>query len=109
MCPQRGGSAIKAESLSFFDNPLFDHATLYSRDGIGVLVIQQYWNANLKCTFWSFVEREWREALMEGLYFNKWFEETARPKPYPVVELRKALWAVGVRPGPKKEFWETRF
>lgn len=98
-----------AESLSF-SHPLFNHATLYfSDDGRGVLVIKQYWNSKLKCTFWSDIGDEWAYILTTSDKFAEWFEKHATQKPYNYYEFRKVLWALGFRPGPKKEFWETRF
>lgn len=98
-----------AESLSFL-HPLFNHATLYScEDGRGLLVIKQYWNARFKCCFWSSLDGSWANDILKADRFEEWFNETATPEPYQFYEFRKVLWAVGIRPGPKKRFWETRF
>lgn len=93
------------------DDPRFNSCTLFERDNIGLAIIQQRYNANLKCTWWGPIDKALEKEILLKPEFKEFFEANARAPInglYSVFELRKVMWAIGMRPLPKA-IWETKF
>lgn len=79
---------------------------------VGLAVIQQRWNGRLKHTWWENVDRSIMDyiqysPLLEDVFYQK-AEEADEFGRFPVIEVRKLMWALKMKPMPK-QFWETRF
>lgn len=93
------------------DDPRFNSCTLFIRDNIGLGIIQQRYNANLKCTWWGPIDKELATAIEAKPEFAEFFNANAKEPInglYSVFEVRKVMWAIGLRPLPKA-IWETKF
>lgn len=87
------------------DHPLFSHATLYSMNDKGILVVQQHFNATHKRITWGAVDA-W---LANDIYLNKnfytFFLRNATEENYPVFTVRSLMWTLRMKPL-QREFWE---
>ncbi len=94
------------------DHPIYDACTLFKhRDGRGLAVIQQRYNAENKTTWWGEID-PW---LCNDLYlhprFKEYFDRRAGDCTdglYPTVAVRQIMWALKMKPI-KRERWETCF
>lgn len=93
------------------DHPVYNRATLYIYDDIGLCVIQQRYDVNTKRTWWTEID-PW---LVDEIYlhpkFNDYFIKYARKSVdgiYPTVTVRQIMWALRMKPI-KREKWETVF
>ena len=93
------------------NHPVYSSCTLYQMDGKGLAVIQQRYDANTKCTWWSEVD-PW---LTDDLYLHPKFKEFFNSRAgecsdglYPTVTIRQLMWALKMKPI-KRERWETCF
>ena len=92
------------------NHPLFSAYTVYSKGDLGIGVIQQKFNEKLKCSWWGPVDVALANDIFESENFSEWFNRNAKlPNEdgmYIVMEVRKLMYALGMKPL-KKEFWET--
>lgn len=95
----------------YCNHPLYTTCTLYLIGNKGLAVIQQRFDTNSKCSFWSFID-PW---LTDELYLNSKFKEffdkySSKPIDglYPTVTIRQIMWALRMKPL-KKSYWETYF
>lgn len=93
------------------DHLVYNRATLYICDGLGLCVIQQRYDANTKRTWWAEID-PW---LVDEIYlhpkFNDYFAKYAGKsvdRIYPTVTVRQIMWALRMKPI-KREKWETVF
>jgi len=93
------------------DHPVYNSCTLFKIGGFGLSVIQQRFDADTKSIWWSEVD-DW---ITDDLYlhpsFLTYFKEragTCTDGLYPTVTLRQIMWALKMKPIPKKR-WETVF
>lgn len=93
------------------DHPVYDKCTLYLIEDKGLAVIQQRFDEELKCTWWSEID-PW---LTDEIYLNEKFKEffdkraeTSEDGLYPTVTVRQVMWALKMKPIPKRR-WETCF
>ena len=99
-------------SIYICDHPVYSKCTLYLIDDYGLAVIQQRYNAETKCTYWTEIDSE----LIDPLYLNPRFPDYFRKKAgmknelglYPTVTVRQLMWGLRVKPL-KREPWETVF
>ena len=92
-------------------HPVYSRCTLYEVGGKGLAVIQQRFDPETKATCWTEIDAE----LQDDIYLNSGFLayfETHGSEPaddiYPTVTLRQIMWALRMKPLPKKR-WETVF
>ena len=93
------------------DHPVYDRCTLYQINNKGLAVIQQRFDANEKRTWWSEIDPWLTDALYLHQGFKKFFDERADECTdglYPTVTIRQIMWALKLKPMPKKR-WETCF
>lgn len=94
------------------DHPVYNKCTLYSIGDLGLAVIQQRYNKETKCTYWTEIDPCLIDALYlnEGFldYFNKKAGKINDKKLYPTVTVRQIMWALRLKPLPRYP-WETVF
>ena len=87
-------------------HPIVDSATLFQIGNKGILVVQEKWLSRSKARYWRFVD----PALASDIYthpkFADYFKKTATEEDYPIIQVRKLMWALRMKPLPK-EFWEV--
>lgn len=93
-------------------NNLFSRYTLYIIGEKGLGVIQQRFNPINKYTYWTEVDAGLDFDIYYHPRFKEYFDEHSGVKNdndgYPVVPVRKIMWALRMKPL-KKERWETVF
>lgn len=92
------------------DHVLFNRCTLFRKGSRGLIVIQEHYNNKTKARWWGTVEPWLSEDIYMSEYFDDYFEENAGEKDengyFPIVKLRKIMWAMRLKPL-KKEPWES--
>jgi hypothetical protein len=92
------------------DNELFNKATLFKRGRLGLLVIQLHFNPTTKHMWWSNVDPWIASDILSNENFKEVFNKFASEKilggDFPVIQLRKLMWELRMKPL-KKEFWES--
>ena len=92
------------------DHPLYDRATLYSKDGFGLCVIQQRLDG--KKTYWTEIDDWLVEEIRSAKGFSTYFWQHAgkmrKDGIYPTVTVRQIMWSLRLKPI-KRERWETVF
>lgn len=97
--------------LYFCDHPVYDACTLFRIGNKGLAVIQQRYDVESKCTFWTEVDAWLTDALYLHPRFKEYFDRRAEACTdgfYPTVTIRQIMWALKMKPLPK-ERWETVF
>lgn len=101
----------KYGSVYICDHPVYNRCTLYLIRDRGLAVIRQFFDPELKCTYW----KELGKNLAADVYLHPGFENyfNKRSGPckdglYPTVTIRQIMWALRMKPLPKKR-WETVF
>lgn len=93
----------------YMDHPLFDLGTLYSHDEFGLLVVQLSYDKLDKSFKWGPLSPTLAHDIFMDSGFDDYFAEHAKPKTvggeYPVVNVRKLMWALRMKPL-HKEPWE---
>ena len=91
------------------DHPLFCKCTLYKNGEKGLIVVQEHYNKKTKARWWGPVEPRLSYDIYVSPNFSKYFAENAseidKNGLYPVVSVRKIMWALRMKPL-KKEIWE---
>lgn len=94
------------------NHPLFAAYTVYEKENRGLGVIQQKFNEKLKFSWWGPIDVRIANDIFESENFPGVFNQFAKDRDldglYPVIEVRKLMYALGMKPL-KKEFWETSF
>lgn len=93
------------------DHPVYSRCTLYKIHDKGLAVIQQRYIPETKHTFWTEIDPELRDDIYLHPKFKSYFDErssTPRNDIYPTVTVRQIMWALRMKPLPKK-IWETVF
>lgn len=98
-------------SVYTYDHPAYTDCTLYLIGKKGLSVIQQRYDKDSKCTYWTNID-PWlvdQIYLNEGFknIFDKWSGE-CKDGYYPTVTIRQLMWALRMKPL-KREKWETCF
>lgn len=93
------------------DHPVYNTCTLFQIDDRGLAVIQQRFDSDKKCTWWSELD-PW---IIDNIYLNKRFKDFFNKRAgkcidglYPTVTVRQIMWALKMKPI-KRERWETCF
>ena len=93
------------------DHPAYSSGTLYFRDGVGIVVIQQRYDKKTKHTWWGSIDNWLVEEIYANPGFDIFFVEHARRKRhgvFPTFTVRQVMWALRMKPLEKKP-WETVF
>ena len=88
---------------------LFDTCTLYESGNLGLGVIQQRFNEKLKVSWWGPIDGWLANDIYKTPGFSEFFLKHAREEEggcYPVIEVRKLMYVLGMKPM-VKEPWET--
>lgn len=102
----------RAVRYEMMDHPICHACTLYLIDGKGIGLIQQEYNVLDKSTHWGDID----EYLIDDIfgqpgfmdYFNRFATEADDNGFYPLIPVRKIMWALRMKPM-RKEAWETTF
>lgn len=98
-------------SMFIANHPMFRRATLYFEDGIGLLVVQQYYNPITRKCWWDMVEQRLADDIFLHENFKEFFKKHAKPIKngrFPIVQVRKMMWEMRMKPM-QKEAWESWF
>lgn len=88
--------------LYSYDHPLFDLCTLYLQDELGLIVIQQHYDQANKTVSWGPVEPNLANDIFICPEFRQYFithaDHALSDGYYPVVSVRKLMWALRMKP-----------
>ena len=93
------------------NHPVYDRCTLQEINNKGRAVIQQRFDNDTKCTYWTEIDEWLTDPLYLNKNFKKYFDERAGECTdglYPTVSVRQIMWALKMKPLPRKR-WETCF
>lgn len=90
------------------EHAIYKGGTLYFEQGKGIIVTQKQFNANTKECYWGCVDIGLANDIYISKNFRKYFFEHALEKDYPIVEVRKLMWQLRMKPLPKED-WELYF
>jgi len=93
------------------NHPLYDRCTLFKIDNKGLAVIQQRFDSESKCSYWTEVDPWLTDILYLHPKFKTFFDERAgecTDDLYPTVTIRQIMWGLKLKPIPR-ERWETCF
>lgn len=93
------------------DHGVYDQCTLFLEGIKGLAVIQQRYDKNTKCTWWSEIDPWLNDIIYLNAGFKNLFDSRARECSdglYPTITIRQIMWALKMKPLPK-ECWETCF
>lgn len=98
-------------SIYICNHPIYNECTLFTIGNKGLAVIQQRYNEITKTTWWGEIDPWLTDVLYLHNNFKAYFDERASiPENglYPTVTIRQIMWALKIKPLPKKR-WETCF
>ena len=87
----------------FLSHPVYKIGTLFEQDGLGLIVVQRRFTA--KYVYWDKIDPWLANDIYLHPKFPQYFSEHATNKDYPIIPIRKLMWALRMKPIPK-EFWE---
>ena len=93
------------------NHPVYNSCTLYKTGERGLAVIQQRFNEETKCTYWTEIDPWLANAIYICLDFHTFLNNRAKEPVeglYPTVSIRQVMWAIRMKPL-KRERWETVF
>ena len=93
------------------DHPVYDTCTLYFSQGKALAIIQQRFNKTFKATFWTSIDDDLAQSILQHEGFSQYFSKNAsfgENELYPTVTVRQVMWALKMKPL-KKHPWETRW
>lgn len=98
-----------AGQIYICDHPLYNRCTLFKKGKKGLAVIQEHFNEKTKARWWGTIE-PW---LASDIYlndnfrsvFDQYAKEIDEKSLYPMLTLRKIMWALRMKPL-KREYWE---
>ena len=93
------------------NHQVYDRCTLFEIDNKGLAVIQQRYDSDSKCTWWSDLDPWLTDDIYLHPRFKEYFDErsgTCTDGLYPTVTVRQIMWALKMKPLPR-ERWETCF
>ena len=102
ICVQVFGQPIDLE------HPIYKGGTLYLENGKGLIVTQKHFNPDVRECWWGAVDVWLANDIYTSKKFPEWFFTNALEKDYPIFELRRAMWALRMKPL-QKEQWELYF
>jgi hypothetical protein len=91
------------------DHPVYTHCTLYEIGEQGLAVVQQRFDSSTKVTWWDEIDPWLTDVLYLHEGFKEYFDRRAKrciDGLYPTVTIRQIMWALKMKPLPRKR-WET--
>lgn len=93
------------------NHPVYNSCTLFRIGDNGLAIIQQRFNTDSKRTWWGEIDPWLTDILYLHHGFKEYFDKrsgTCRDGLYPTVTIRQIMWALKIKPLPRKR-WETVF
>lgn len=93
------------------NHPVYYICTLFKMKDRGLAVIQQRLDPETKSTYWTEIDPWLTDSLYLHPNFQEYFNERSGKCTdglYPTVTIRQIMWALKLKPIPKKR-WETCF
>lgn len=93
------------------DHPAYNSCTLFKIEDKGLSIIQQRFDPDTKTTWWSEIDPWLNDILYLHPKFKAFFDDRsgeATDGLYPTVTIRQIMWALKMKPLPRKR-WETCF
>lgn len=91
-------------------HPLFNTATLFKINNIGLLIIQKHFDKNSKVYWWGPLDPWLAGDIYLNNNFKEFFNKNADIKNsndlYPIYKVRKVMWELRTKPL-RKNYWET--
>lgn len=97
--------------LYICDHPVYSRCTLFEISDKGLAVIQQRHDPETKSTWWGEIDSWLTDELYVHPKFKQYFDKragTCTDGLYPTVTIRQIMWALKMKPIPRKR-WETVF
>lgn len=97
--------------LYICNHQIYDSCTLFKIEGKGLSVIQQRFDSDNKCTYWTEIDPWLNDQLYTNIFFKEYFNSMAKACNdglYPTVTIRQIMHALKMKPLPKEK-WETVF
>ncbi len=95
------------------NHPIYNKCTLFKSDefeGYGLAVIQQRFNEDEKVTWWGPIDPWLTGDISKSDMFPEYFARRASTPEngiYPTIEVRRLMYALGMKPL-KKWYWEVK-
>ena len=100
---------ISAGVIFKCDHPLFNRCTLFQNGSKGICVVQERYNEKTKVRWLDCIDPWLAGDIYMNENFSDFLNKHATEKDtnglYPVVSVRKLMWALRMKPL-KKEYWE---
>lgn len=90
------------------DHPIYRTGTLYSENGLGLIVVQKHYDSDIRQCWWGAVDVWIANDIYICKNFREYFFSNASEEDYPIIQLRKLMWALRMKPLPKED-WELYF
>ena len=93
------------------NHPVYNSCTLYTIGDKGLAVIQQRYDSESKCTWWTEIDPWLTDTLYLHPKFKEFFDKCAGKKKaglYPTITVRQLMWNLRMKPM-IHERWETYF
>lgn len=90
------------------DHPIYKSGTLYFENSKGLIVTQKHFDSDRRECYWGSVDFWIANDIYTSKNFPEYFFLNASEKEYPIIELRKLMWALRIKPL-QKEDWENYF
>ena len=88
------------------DHPVYKMGTQFVQNGSGLVVVQQRFTA--KYVYWDAIDPWLANDIYLHPSFPEYFRKNSREENFPIIPIRKVMWALRMKPLPK-EFWEKCF
>lgn len=103
---------VGAGEIYICDHPLFNKGTLFRIGSKGLIIVQEHYNKKTKARWWGPVVPWLSYDIYTNSNFASFFEKTASECDenglFPVISVRKVMWALRMKPL-RKELWENGF
>ena len=91
-------------------HPVYRSYTLYFNGERGFGVVKQYFSKRLKCYWWDNLASPLAFDIFKNENFWEYFDKVANEPDengeYPIIQVRKVMYALKMPPE-RKKFWET--
>lgn len=88
------------------DHPVYKIGTQFIQNGRGLIITQMRFTA--KYVYWDAIDPWLANDIYLNPKFPEYFEEKATDENYPIIPVRKVMWALRMKPLPKN-YWEEFF
>lgn len=95
-------ASIYGEKITL-DHPVYKMGTLFVMDERGLVIVQRRFTA--KYAYWDAIDPWLANDIYLHPRFPEYFLKNSRGENFPIIPVRKVMWALRMKPLPK-EFWE---